>query len=79
MMMKQFLAQTVNKNTQNITRVQVQDKTDIQYWCSHFDCSEIELFYCISKVGTSISSIESYMYMNRGTLKELVVKQLHIK
>lgn len=38
--------------------------------CSNkLDCSMDELFYCISKVGKSIKSIELYLAMNRDTIE----------
>jgi Protein of unknown function (DUF3606) len=46
-------------------RINIQDPSNLQQWCQRFECSERELMYCVGKVGTSVSSIESYLYMNR--------------
>lgn len=51
-------------------RINVQDRTSIETWCERLECSESELMYCVSKVGTSIASIECYLYMNRSLLQK---------
>jgi hypothetical protein len=53
-------------------RVRPQDTASIHFWCNQLNCTESELMYCISKVGTSIKSIESYLYMNRTILQKWV-------
>lgn len=53
----------------NKPRVDIHSKVNITYWSSELKCSEEELLYCISKVGSSISAIESYLHMNKSLLQ----------
>lgn len=53
----------------NKPRVDIHSKTNISYWSSELKCSEEELLYCISKVGSSVSAIESYLHMNKSLLQ----------
>ncbi|WP_425357331.1 DUF3606 domain-containing protein [Fluviicola taffensis] len=53
----------------NKPRVDIHNKTNISFWSSELKCSEKELLYCISKVGSSISAIESYLHMNKSLLQ----------
>lgn len=53
----------------NKPRVDIHNKTNISYWSSELKCSEEELLYCISKVGSSVSAIESYLHMNKSLLQ----------
>jgi hypothetical protein len=53
----------------NKPRVDIHSKTNISHWSSELNCSEEELLYCISKVGSSISAIESYLHMNKSLLQ----------
>ncbi len=50
-------------------RVDIHNKVNITYWSSELKCSEEELLYCISKVGSSITAIESYLHMNKSLLQ----------
>lgn len=50
-------------------RVDVHSKASIDNWCLKLNCSEDELLYCISKVGSSVIAIESYLHMNRSLLQ----------
>jgi hypothetical protein len=50
-------------------RVDIHSKTNVSYWSSELECSEEELLYCISKVGSSINAIESYLHMNKSLLQ----------
>ncbi|WP_430405785.1 DUF3606 domain-containing protein [Fluviicola sp.] len=53
----------------NKPRVDIHSKVNITYWSSELNCSEEELLYCISKVGSSITAIESYLHMNKSLLQ----------
>lgn len=53
----------------NKPRVDIHSKTNISHWSSELNCSEEELLYCISKVGSSITAIESYLHMNKSLLQ----------
>lgn len=53
----------------NKPRVDIHSKVNISYWSGELKCSEEELLYCISKVGSSISAIESYLHMNKSLLQ----------
>ena len=50
-------------------RVDIHNKANVENWCSTFGCTESELFYCMSKVGSSVSAIESYLTMNRNLIQ----------
>lgn len=49
-------------------RVDIHSRASIELWISKLNCTEEELLYCISKVGSSIIAIESYLHMNRNLL-----------
>ena len=53
-----------------MNRLNIQDKNSISEFCRKLDCTEKELMYCVSKVGTSLTSIECYMHMNRSLLEQ---------
>lgn len=53
----------------NKPRVDIHSKTNISYWSDELKCSEEELLYCISKVGSSVIAIESYLHMNKSLLQ----------
>lgn len=53
----------------NKPRVDIHSKTNISYWSGELKCSEDELLYCISKVGSSVNAIESYLHMNKSLLQ----------
>lgn len=42
------------------------DRNEIEKWCSALQCSEETLRYCARYVGKSIVSIESFLSMNRN-------------
>lgn len=53
----------------NKPRVDIHSKMNIMHWSSELKCSEEELLYCISKVGSSVTAIESYLHMNKSLLQ----------
>lgn len=46
-------------------RINIHDTLSLEQWCHRFNCNKYELLFCVGKVGTSVTSIESYLYMNR--------------
>ncbi len=50
-------------------RLNIHNREERNEWCSLLNCSDAELMYCVSKVGTSYSSLESYLKMNKEILK----------
>lgn len=51
-------------NDQSV-RLDLSDKAEIEKWCCFLKCDEETLRYCISNVGRSIVSVESFLSMNR--------------
>ena len=54
----------------NMVRLNIHDGDSITDFCRRLNCSEKELFYCVAKVGTSYTSIECYLHMNRALLDQ---------
>jgi hypothetical protein len=57
-------------------RVDIHNSSSIEVWSNNLQCSREELLYCISKVGSSIMAIESYLHMNRSLLKAWAKKDI---
>ncbi len=55
-------------------KVDIHSKENLSYWSNRLNCSQDELLYCISKVGSSIHSIESYLEMNKNLLDKWAFK-----
>jgi hypothetical protein len=63
-----FIKSTHTKSEVTRVRVNISDSSDILNWSKQLDCSEKELLFCVSKVGTVISTIEKYLQLNREML-----------
>lgn len=57
------------QNLNGKMKVDIHNKENIVFWSAQLNCTEAELLYCISKVGSSINSIESYLQMNKSILQ----------
>jgi len=53
-----------------MNRLNIHDTNSITDFCHRLNCSEKELFYCVAKVGTSYTSIECYLHMNRSLVDQ---------
>lgn len=53
-----------NKQQQPIS-IQIDTKDDLVYWCGQLCCTKIDLMDAITKVGTSYTSVDAYLEMNR--------------
>lgn len=50
------------------TRLDFSDQDLVLKVCRKFDCSEEELKYCLSQVGSSLTSIEAFWAMNADNI-----------
>lgn len=53
-----------------MNRLNIHDIDSVADFCKRLNCSEKELFYCVAKVGTSFTSIECYLHMNRSLVDQ---------
>lgn len=60
----------MNKAFNKSLNLDLNDQADIDKWCLIFDCSEETLLYCVSYVGRSISSVESFYSMNMNWIEK---------
>lgn len=58
----------MEKETINSLRLDLNDRIELEKWCSLFQCSEETLRYCVRYVGNSIVSVETFLSMNRNWL-----------
>lgn len=56
----------MEKEINTSLHLDLNDRNEIEKWCSVLQCSEETLRYCARYVGRSIVSIESFLSMNRN-------------
>lgn len=54
----------MKKELNKSLNIDLNDQLEIDKWCAIFKCSERTLRYCVSYVGQSITSVESFYSMN---------------
>lgn len=47
------------------TKINVTDKTPIEYWANLLDCKKVDLEHAISVIGNSYKIIDLYLILNR--------------
>lgn len=60
----------MKKELNRSLNLDLNDQADIDNWCAFLNCSENTLRYCVSYVGRSITSVESFYSMNLNWIEK---------
>jgi hypothetical protein len=59
-----------NKTSLSIDQIVLADKAQVLKVCQSLSCSQEELMFCISRIGTSFNVIRYYWEMNKDTIRK---------
>lgn len=60
----------MKKELNKSLNIDLEDQLEVDKWCSIFKCSESTLRFCVSYVGRSITSVESFYSMNLNWIEK---------